>query len=94
MAAKKSTKDVTIKNKLGLHARPASLFVQKATLFDSDITVTRPDCRESADGKSLMSMLILAATCGTVLRIEGVGSDSEEAVMALAELVDRGFDED
>jgi phosphocarrier protein len=91
---KQSVREVTIKNKLGLHARPASLFVQMATGYDSEITVARQDGSEPADGKSLMSMLILTASCGTVLTIKGEGRDSEEAVQALAELVDRGFDED
>ena len=94
MAVKESIREVTIKNKLGLHARPASLFVQMASRFDSDITVTRKNCGEFADGKSLMSMLILTASCGTALTIKGAGPDSEEAVSALSELVDRGFDED
>ena len=94
MAVKESIKEVTIKNKLGLHARPASLFVQAASRFDSEITVVRKDGGEPADGKSFMSMLILTAACGTVLTIKGVGQDCEEAVRTLAELVDRGFDED
>ena len=93
MFAKEFVRNVTIKNKLGLHARPASLFVQTASRFDSDITVTRKD-GQSADGKSLMSMLILTAACGTLLEIKGSGADSENAVNELAELVDRGFDED
>lgn len=94
MAMKVSSREVTIKNKLGLHARPASLFVQMASGYDSEITVLRKDGGEPADGKSLMSMLILTASCGTPLTIRGEGRDSEEAVDALAELVDRGFDED
>ena len=93
MFGKENKRQVTIKNKLGLHARPASLFVQLASRFDSDITVIRKDGME-ADGKSLMSMLILTASCGTALEIKGIGSDSETAVKELAELVDRGFDED
>ena len=94
MAEKECVRDVTIKNKLGLHARPASLFVQTASRFDSEISVRRKDGKEPADGKSLMSMLILTASCGTVLTIKGCGNDAAEAVQALAELVDRGFDED
>ena len=94
MAVKETIKEVTIKNKLGLHARPASLFVLAASRFESEITVSRKDGGEPADGKSLMSMLILTAACGTVLTIKGAGKDSEEAVQALVELVDRGFDED
>ena len=94
MAVKECIREVTIKNKLGLHARPASLFVQMASRFDSEITVMRKNGGEAADGKSLMSMLILTASCGTPLTIRGEGPDSEEAVTALSELVDRGFDED
>ena len=94
MAVQENIKEGTIKNTLGLHARPASLFVQMASRFDSDITVTRKDGGEPADGKSLMSMLILTASCGTELMIKGRGSVSEDAVAALSELVDRGFDED
>ena len=59
MAVKETIKEVTIKNKLGLHARPASLFVLAASRFESEITVSRKDGGEPADGKSLMSMLIL-----------------------------------
>lgn len=94
MFAKEVAAHVKIQNKLGLHARPASLFVQTASRFDSEITVLREDNKTSADGKSLMSMLILTASCGTPLEIKGVGSDAAEAVAALADLVNRGFDED
>ena len=94
MSANESIRQVKVRNKLGLHARPASLFVQTASRFDSDITVTREGGSGPADGKSLMSMLILTAGCGTPLTIVGTGKDAEEAVDALAELVNRGFDED
>ena len=94
MPASESVRQVKIRNKLGLHARPASLFVQTASRFDSDITVTRVEGNKTADGKSLMSMLILTAGCGTPLTITGTGEDAEAAVDALADLVDRGFDED
>ena len=94
MPANESVRQVKVRNKLGLHARPASLFVQTASRFDSEIVVTREGGSEPADGKSLMSMLILTACCGTPLTITGTGKDAEAAVNALAELVDRGFDED
>ncbi len=92
MAAASKTIECIIKNKLGLHARPASLFVQTASKFDSTITVSKDG--ETADGKSLMSMLVLSAACDSKLIITASGSDAEEAVKALNDLVDRRFDEE
>jgi len=84
--------ECVIKNKLGLHARPASLFVQTATKFDSDITVQKED--ETANGKSLMSLLVLSAPRGARLRIIAKGPDADSALKALIELIDRCFDEE
>ncbi len=92
MGTASNTAECIIKNKLGLHARPASLFVQTATKFDSDITVKKDD--EVANGKSLMSMLVLSAACGSKLIITAKGPDAEQAVKALNELIDRRFDEE
>lgn len=92
MGTASTTAECIIKNKLGLHARPASLFVQTATKFDSDITVKKDD--EVANGKSLMSMLVLSAPCGSKLIITAKGPDAEQAVKALNELIDRRFDEE
>ena len=92
MGTASNTAECIIKNKLGLHARPASLFVQTATKFDSDITVRKDD--EVANGKSLMSMLVLSAACGSKLIITASGPDAEQAVKALNELIDRRFDEE
>ena len=92
MGASTKTIECIIKNKLGLHARPASLFVQTASKFDSDITVSKDS--ETANGKSLMSMLVLSAACGTKLVITASGPDAENAVKALTDLVDRRFDEE
>lgn len=83
---------VTICNRLGLHARPAMSFVETATNFESNVTVGRGDHR--VDGKSIMQIMMLAATKGTTLEIEAEGPDADEAVAALKDLVDRGFDED
>lgn len=92
MGMASNTAECIIKNKLGLHARPASLFVQTATKFDSDITVRKDD--EVANGKSLMSMLVLSAACGSKLTITAKGPDAEQAVKALNDLIDRRFDEE
>ena len=92
MGAVSKTTECTIKNKLGLHARPASLFVQTASKFDSDITVSKD--AETANGKSLMSMLVLSAACGSKLTSTACGHDAEDALKALNDLVDRRFDEE
>jgi phosphotransferase system HPr (HPr) family protein len=85
---------VTIANKLGLHARPATLFAERASSAQSRITVRRCDQSEPVDGKSIMQMLMLAATAGTQLEIIAEGSDAEHAVKNLVRLVESGFDED
>jgi len=81
-----------IKNRLGLHARAASLFVQLANKFSSDIFVVK-DAQE-VNGKSIMGILILAAACGSEIVINATGSDAEEAVKALGDLIDRRFEEE
>lgn len=83
---------VTISNRLGLHARPAMAFVDAASGFGSSVTVRRGD--QSVDGKSIMQMLMLAATKGTVLEIIAEGEDAEPACAALKKLVESGFGED
>ena len=85
---------VTIANKLGLHARPATLFVDRACSAQAQITVRRCDQSEAVDGKSIMQMLMLAATQGTRLEITAEGNDADEAVRNLVRLVEGGFDED
>lgn len=83
---------VTIGNKLGLHARPAMCFVDAATVFKSNVTVKRQD--QEVDGKSIMQMMMLAATKGTELEICADGEDADAACQALKKLVESGFDED
>lgn len=83
---------VTITNRLGLHARPAMCFVDAATAFSSVITVKRQD--QAVDGKSIMQMMMLAATKGTELEIVADGDDAEAAAAALKKLVESGFDEE
>jgi phosphocarrier protein HPr len=83
---------VEIKNADGLHMRPAMQFVDVANRFECDISVSNGE--NTVDGKSIMQMSMLAATCGTKLRIRAEGGDAEEAVDALRALVEeKMFDE-
>ncbi|MBN1796586.1 MAG: HPr family phosphocarrier protein [Sedimentisphaerales bacterium] len=85
-------KEVEIKNADGLHMRPAMQFVDIASKFDCDITVSNGPT--SVDGKSIMQMSMLAATIGTKLRICAEGDDAKEAIDALTELIEvKKFDE-
>jgi len=84
--------DIVIKNSLGLHARPASMLVQLASTFDSEIFVEKEG--EKVNGKSLMGLLMLAAGCGTILKLQAEGPDSELALKALVELIDGKFNEE
>jgi phosphotransferase system HPr (HPr) family protein len=84
-------RQVTVRNPLGLHARAAARFVNLASQFGSLIQVTRGP--RTVDGKSILGLLLLAAACGTDLRITADGGDAPAATEALAALVERGFDE-
>ncbi len=85
---------VVIRNRLGLHARPAMSFVDLASGFKSDVTVRRQDSDEIIDGKSIMQMMMLAATQGTPLEVVADGNDAAAACAALKALVESGFDEE
>jgi len=78
-------KKVVIKNKSGLHARPASLFVQIANKYDCDITVRKG--RQKVNGKSIMGILMLAAEKGTVIVITAEGEGAKAAVHELEKLL-------
>ena len=84
--------EVTILNQLGMHARPAMAFVDAANRFSSDIRVHKGD--QNVDGKSIMQMTMLEATKGTQLTIVAQGSDAEDAIAVLKQLVGRKFDEE
>jgi phosphocarrier protein len=86
LADKSCEIEVEIKNTDGLHMRPAMLFVDVASKYESDIRVSNADT--NVDAKSIMQMTMLAATCGTKLKIKAVGPDAEEAIEALRELVE------
>jgi phosphocarrier protein len=80
-----------VKNELGLHARPAALFVQLASRFTSDITLAKDGVE--VNGKSIMGVMMLAAERGSTLEIRAQGADEAQAVSELAALVERGFEE-
>ncbi|HQJ15673.1 MAG TPA: HPr family phosphocarrier protein [Candidatus Omnitrophota bacterium] len=81
------TKAVIVRNKQGLHARPAALFVQVANKFDSRVTVTYND--EKVNGKSIMGILMLGAEQGMEITIEAEGRDAEAALAELEKIVSR-----
>jgi phosphocarrier protein len=89
-----ATACVTIQNRLGLHARPAMMFVEEASGFASEVRVRRTDSEESVDGKSIMQMMVLAATKDTEIEIQAIGDDAEDALTALIALVDSRFNEE
>lgn len=83
------TKDVQVQNQVGLHARPATFFIQKANEFKSSIWIEKEDRRVNA--KSLLGVLSLGIVGGTTIRVIADGADEEAAVSALVALVDSGF---
>lgn len=85
------TRDVTIKNSVGLHARPATFFIQKSNSFKSSIWVEREDRRVNA--KSLLGVLSLGIVKGMEITLVADGPDEEEAIEALAELIDNELDD-
>lgn len=84
-------KDVTVQNKVGLHARPATFFIQKANEFKSSIWVEKEERRVNA--KSLLGVLSLGIMGGTEIRIIAGGADEKQAVDELIKLVESGFAE-
>ena len=85
-------KDVMVQNQVGLHARPATFFIQKANEFKSSIWIEKEERRVNA--KSLLGILSIGIVGGTQIRIIADGADEQEAVTALTELVDSGFAEE
>ncbi len=84
-------KDVTVQNQIGLHARPATFFIQKANEFKASIWVEREERRVNA--KSLLGVLSLGIVGNTPIRVIADGVDEEAAVAALVKLVESGFAE-
>ena len=84
-------KEVTVENQVGLHARPATFFIQKANEFTSSIWISREDRKVNA--KSLLGVLSLGVTRGTSITLTAEGADEEVAVNELADLVQSNFAE-
>ena len=84
-------KEVTVQNHVGLHARPATFFIQKANEFESSIWVEKEERRVNA--KSLLGVLSLGIVGGTTIKIIADGSDEQQSVEALVKLIDSGFAE-
>ena len=85
------SRSVTIKNSVGLHARPATFFIQKANAFKCSVWVEKEDCRVNA--KSLLGVLSLGISKGTEITLIADGIDEARAIDGLCELIDKGFAE-
>ena len=85
-------RELRIRNRLGLHARAAARFVHTANRFSSRVTAARDG--RVMDGKSILGMLLLAASQGVTIEVTVDGADEEEAMAAIVALVDSGFGED
>jgi phosphocarrier protein len=85
-------KELVVSNKLGIHARPAAMFVKLATRFESDIFVEKDG--EKVNGKSIMGLMMLAAGPGSRLMVQANGGDAAQALVELEALLQRKFDED
>jgi phosphocarrier protein HPr len=86
------TKDFLVSNKLGIHARPAAMFVKTANRFTCDIFVEKDG--EKVNGKSIMGLMMLAAGPGSKLTVSALGQDASQALEELETLLKRKFDED
>ena len=85
------TRDIVIRNEYGIHARPAALFVKLASRFESDLWVEKDG--NAVSGKSIMGLMTLQASCGSKLTLRAEGPDAGRMLDALADLVDRKFEE-
>lgn len=88
----KLEKEFTILNRLGLHARPAAMFVRIASRHRAEIWVSKEE--EEINGKSIMGLMMLAAGQGSKLRVRCEGPDADKAMEELEELIKAGFNED
>ena len=92
MSATVAARELAITNQRGLHARASAKFVKCAEAFDAEITVTRDGM--SVPATSIMGLMMLGAAMGTSIMVEATGTQAEEAIEALAQLVDSKFDEE
>ena len=86
------TKDFLVSNKLGIHARPAAMFVKTANRFTCDIFVEKDG--EKVNGKSIMGLMMLAAGPGSKLTVHAQGQDASQALAEIETLIKRKFDEE
>ena len=87
-----STKELTILNRLGLHARPSAQFVKTCSRFKCDVWVEKDG--EQVNGKSIMGLMMLAAGLGSKLKITCEGTDADKALVEIEAIILRKFDED
>ena len=90
--AQRAEKDISITNRLGLHARPAAMFVRIASRFRSDVWVSKEG--EEVNGKSIMGLMMLAAGKGSTLHLRCEGPDADKALEELEQLIKSRFNED
>jgi phosphocarrier protein len=90
--AQKIEKDIAIVNRLGLHARPAAMFVRIASRYRAEVWVAKEG--EEVNGKSIMGLMMLAAGQGSKLRIRCEGADADKAMEEIEELIKARFNED
>jgi phosphocarrier protein len=83
------SKNLEIKNKLGLHARAAALLVQTISKFDAEVTIAKDG--QTVDGRSIMGVLTLAATQGSKIQVEARGREAETVLAAVEKLIDNKF---
>ena len=88
--AEKITRELTLKNRYGMHVRPAGLFAKTASKYDADVEVEKDG--NVVSGKSIMALMTLEAVCGSVLKVTASGPDAEAVMDELEALVDRKFD--
>ena len=91
-SGKPVTKELVVTNKLGIHARPAAMFVKVANRFKCEVFVEKDG--EKVNGKSIMGLMMLAAGPGSKLTVEAEGHDASQAIAELETLLKRKFDED
>lgn len=83
--------NLTIRNRLGLHARAAALLVQTASRFDAEVSVSKDG--QVVNGRSIMGLMMLAAEQGSQIELTATGPQAAEALAAISDLVERRFDE-
>lgn len=91
-SATKVKKELVVANKLGIHARPAAMFVKTANLFDCEVFVEKDG--ETVNGKSIMGLMMLAAGPGSKIRVQAEGNDAARAITEIEALLKRKFDEE